>query len=288
MYLRIVQKGFLFNKSSNLEADENSTQEIFLTRVPLGWEIIGRPNLWINWTSEFQWSGICIGSTQIKKITKTLLLFLTTIASNRKQIDEANQKERRMSYISIELPNKAREIIVLEVLGQEIPGELRRIPHDEGVIPGAPRHDRVRRRVIHHIVSLAEERGRRIPVQSGVRPRHRLLLPDRRLPSNSPTAAAILHSAPNHYAAGGWDRWLGFTEGVRSRIGAKTSLLKRGFAHLPLSNATGASTTSLVGIGYQKRSWILSKTSSKYWADLNASISHNLQVAVHLSSWRLR
>lgn len=157
-------------------------------------------------------------------------LFSTTIASNRKQIDEANQKERRRSYISIELPNKAREIIVLEVLGQEIPGELRRIPHDEGVIPGAPRHDRVRRRVIHHIVSLAEERGRRIPIQSGVRPRHRLLLPDRRLPSTSPTAAAILHSAPNHYGARGWDRQLGFTEGVRSRIGAKTSLLKRGFA----------------------------------------------------------
>lgn len=86
-----------------------------------------------------------------------------------------NQSKQRTEgrYVGIKLPHEAREIAVLEVLGQEMPSEVRRVPHHEAVIPGSPRNDRVGRQIIHHVVRLAEERRRRTPVHPGDRTRRR-------------------------------------------------------------------------------------------------------------------
>lgn len=71
----------------------------------------------------------------------------------------------RDTYIGVQLPHKTGEVIVLEVLGQQVPGELRRVPNNEAVVSGAPGHNRVGRRVVHHVIRLAQERRWRVRVQ---------------------------------------------------------------------------------------------------------------------------
>lgn len=72
----------------------------------------------------------------------------------------------RGTYVGVKLPHKAGEIIVLEILGEQIPGKLRLVQHHEARIRGAPRDHGVRRGVVHHVIGLDEERGRgvRIPL----------------------------------------------------------------------------------------------------------------------------
>lgn len=41
-------------------------------------------------------------------------------------------KMKSSNYISIELTEKAGEVIVLEILGEQIPGESHGVPDDEG------------------------------------------------------------------------------------------------------------------------------------------------------------
>jgi hypothetical protein len=88
-------------------------------------------------------------------------------------------------YVGVELPDEAGEVVVLEVLGQEVPGELGRVPHHEAVVGGAPRNYRVGCRVVHHVVRLAQERRRRVRVRHRCRLRRRLRFPaaarDRRI-----------------------------------------------------------------------------------------------------------
>ena len=69
--------------------------------------------------------------------------------------------EIRVTHVCVELPDEAGEVVVLEVLGQQVPREVRRVPHHEAGAAGAPRHDVVGRRVLHHLVGLDEERRRR-------------------------------------------------------------------------------------------------------------------------------
>lgn len=63
------------------------------------------------------------------------------------------------AYIGVELANEAREVIVLEELGEDDSGEVGGIPHHKTVVGRPPRHDGVRRRVVHHLIRLAQERG---------------------------------------------------------------------------------------------------------------------------------
>lgn len=60
----------------------------------------------------------------------------------------------RITYIGVELTDEAGEVAVLEVARKEKGGELVRVPDDEAVTSSAPRHDRVRRRVFHHLERL--------------------------------------------------------------------------------------------------------------------------------------
>lgn len=42
------------------------------------------------------------------------------------------------THIGVELANEAREVVVLEIGGEEDTAELRRVPNDEAVLATAP------------------------------------------------------------------------------------------------------------------------------------------------------
>lgn len=62
--------------------------------------------------------------------------------------------------IGVELANKAREVVVLEVVGKKVAGKLRRAPYDKGGVVFAPRDDVIGGRVVDKLVSLGEKWGR--------------------------------------------------------------------------------------------------------------------------------
>ena len=72
-----------------------------------------------------------------------------------------NQTWSGATHVGVELPDEAGEVVVLEVLGQQVPREVGRVPHHEAGAAGAPRHHAVGRRVLHHLVGLDQERRRR-------------------------------------------------------------------------------------------------------------------------------
>ena len=74
---------------------------------------------------------------------------------------KSRERHHHQTHISVELADEAGEVVVLEILGQQILGELRGVPHHEAVVLRPPRNDRVRRRIVHHVVRLAQERRRR-------------------------------------------------------------------------------------------------------------------------------
>lgn len=70
------------------------------------------------------------------------------------------QKGNSVTYICIELADKAGEIAVLEVLGQQISREFHLIPHNKTIVILTPRHHRIRRWIIHHFICLCKKRRR--------------------------------------------------------------------------------------------------------------------------------
>lgn len=73
--------------------------------------------------------------------------------------------------VGVELPDEAGEVVVLEIGGEQEAGELGRVPDDEARLAGAPRHDLVRPRVVHHLVGLQEERRRAASASAAARRR---------------------------------------------------------------------------------------------------------------------
>ena len=61
------------------------------------------------------------------------------------------------TYISIQLPDKAGEIVVLEVIWKQVSRKLGRPPHDEGGVVLPPRHNVISGGVIHEMISLRQE-----------------------------------------------------------------------------------------------------------------------------------
>lgn len=64
------------------------------------------------------------------------------------------------TYISIELPDKARKIVVLEKSGEEIGGEGAGVPHHKTVALSTPRDYIIAANIIHHIIRLHQKRRR--------------------------------------------------------------------------------------------------------------------------------
>lgn len=82
-------------------------------------------------------------------------------AANNKGCLTANN-----THISIKLPDKTREIVVLEIARQNQPGKLQRVPHHEALSGRTPRDDGIKRRVVHEIKSLGQKRRNWVPVQT--------------------------------------------------------------------------------------------------------------------------
>ena len=61
-------------------------------------------------------------------------------------------------YIGVELANEAGEVVVLEVVGKKVPGELGGSPNDEGGVVFAPRDYVIRGGIVHQLVCLGQER----------------------------------------------------------------------------------------------------------------------------------
>lgn len=64
------------------------------------------------------------------------------------------------AYIGVELPDKAGEVVVLEVIGKEVPCKLRGPPDHKGGLIFTPGDNVVCARVINDLVCLGEERSR--------------------------------------------------------------------------------------------------------------------------------
>jgi hypothetical protein len=72
-----------------------------------------------------------------------------------------------VTHVGVELADEAGEVAVLEVGGQQPRRELGLVPDHEACVGGvAPRHHRVRRRVVHHLVRLEQKRSRSAPASS--------------------------------------------------------------------------------------------------------------------------
>lgn len=61
------------------------------------------------------------------------------------------------TYVGVELPHEAGEIVVLEVFREQISGELGRTPDDEGRSVVVPGNHVVDRRIVYELVRLREE-----------------------------------------------------------------------------------------------------------------------------------
>ena len=67
-----------------------------------------------------------------------------------------------IAYISIQLPDKAGKVVVLEVLGEQVFGEFRGVPNNKAAASLIPRDDQIGDWVIHHFIGFGEERRGRI------------------------------------------------------------------------------------------------------------------------------
>lgn len=63
----------------------------------------------------------------------------------------------RVTYIGVELSDKTRKVVVLEVVGKKITCELRGTPNDEGGVVFAPGNYMVCGGIINQLVSFCEE-----------------------------------------------------------------------------------------------------------------------------------
>lgn len=74
------------------------------------------------------------------------------------------ERERVKTYISIELANEAREVVVLEVSRKQIPSEIRNFPHHKRGAPFVPRYHVVVALIIHQLIRLHQKRRRYRPL----------------------------------------------------------------------------------------------------------------------------
>jgi len=69
-------------------------------------------------------------------------------------------RTRKYTYIGVELPDKAGEVVVLEVVRKEVPSKLRRTPNHKGALIFTPRYNVISARIIHQLICLREEGSR--------------------------------------------------------------------------------------------------------------------------------
>lgn len=73
-------------------------------------------------------------------------------------VDVEKCVKKRDTYIGIELADKAREVVVFEVIGKKISCKLRRSPYHKRGFIRRPRHNVICERIIHQLISLCQKR----------------------------------------------------------------------------------------------------------------------------------
>lgn len=107
------------------------------------------------------------------------------------------------SNISIELSNKAGEIVVLEMAREDGPRELQGIPDDEALAGGAPRDDGVQRGVVDELVGLGQEGRDGSSLKGFERPRNRR----RNLSASAFASARLTFAMQRRGSGGGRESW---------------------------------------------------------------------------------
>lgn len=69
-------------------------------------------------------------------------------------------RESRETYIGVELANKAREVVVFEVVGEKVSSKLWGPPNNEGSVVLAPRDYVVGGGIIDKLICFGKERCR--------------------------------------------------------------------------------------------------------------------------------
>lgn len=59
--------------------------------------------------------------------------------------------------VGVELADEAGEVVVLEVVGEEVTGELRRPPNDKGGVVFTPRDDVVGAPIVNQLIGLGQK-----------------------------------------------------------------------------------------------------------------------------------
>ena len=70
------------------------------------------------------------------------------------------ERGKGKTYVGVELANKAREVVVLEIIWKQILRKIRMFPHHKSVATLTPRYHLVRRRIVHQLICLRQERRR--------------------------------------------------------------------------------------------------------------------------------
>lgn len=69
-------------------------------------------------------------------------------------------RDEKCTDISVELADEAGEVVVFEVVGEEVTGELRRAPNDKSGVVFTPRDDVVGGGIIDELICLGQKWGR--------------------------------------------------------------------------------------------------------------------------------
>lgn len=76
------------------------------------------------------------------------------------------------THISVKLPDKTGEVVVLEIARKNDPSKLHRVPDDEALSRSPPRNDGVQRSIVHQIESLGQKWRHGCPMKRLQRLRH--------------------------------------------------------------------------------------------------------------------
>ena len=74
-------------------------------------------------------------------------------------------KRKMGTYISVKLADKAWEIVVLEIVRQQILGEIRSLPNHKSGTIFVPRYHIIGARIIHKLIRLSQKRRRNRPLR---------------------------------------------------------------------------------------------------------------------------
>lgn len=69
------------------------------------------------------------------------------------------------THIGVELADEAGEVVVLEIIGEQIPRKISGLPNDKGIAVFVPRNHIVGDGIVHQLVRFRQKRRRNRPLR---------------------------------------------------------------------------------------------------------------------------